>query len=138
MVQAIQIVGLREFGRDLKKVDGELPKAIRLALNESADLVVKGAKPQFPVMRGKASGSVKAASTRTMARVAMGGGRAPHAPWLDFGGSVGKNNSVKRPYKKDGRYVYPTYRKLRDSGEFEAVMGEALADVARRAGIEVD
>lgn len=135
---AIRIVGLRDFTKSLKAIDGQLPKTVRLALNESADLVVKKAKPQFPFKIGRARKSVRVASTRTMARVAMGGNRAPHAPWLDFGGRVGRNNSVRRPFKKDGRYVYPTYRRLRDSGEFERVLDEALRRVAADAGLEIE
>jgi hypothetical protein len=134
----IKVEGLKEFGRDLKKIDSDLPKMIRLALNESADLVVARVKPQFPHKTGRAAKTIKAASTKSAVRVAMGSKRVPYPAWLDFGGSVGRNQSVKRAYKKDGRFMYPTYRKLRDSGEFEKVMTEALADVARQAGVDVD
>lgn len=135
---AIKVEGLKEFGRRLKAVDKELPKMVRLALNEAANTVVDEAVPNIPRRSGRAARAVKARSTRTMARVAGGSARAAYYPWLDFGGRVGRNNSVERPFKPKGRYLYPAYFKLRDSGEFEEALSESLEDVARRAGIELD
>ncbi len=134
MAKAIRVDGLKEFGQSLKKLDGDLPRVSQLASNESADMVAAGAKPLFPVMRGRARGSVEAAGPE----VTAGGGRAPHALWLDFGGSVGRRGSVKRPHRRSGRYILPTHRRLEAAGEYEAIMGDQLAAEARRAGIEVD
>lgn len=137
-ISPIRIDGLKEFNRDLKKLDRDLPKALRVALNDGADLVVSTARPKFPKRRGRARRSVKAKSTRTKVRVSVGGKSAPHAPWLDFGGRVGRNGSITRRWTgKEGRYVYPTYRRLRDSGQFAEVLSESLIGVARDAGIEV-
>ena len=140
----IKVEGLAEFSRNLKKLDADLPKALRVALNESAGLVVDYARPKIPSRSGRARGSVKTASTRTAARVRGGGNRAPYYPWLDFGGSVGRGRtgrgtgSVHRPFKKDGRYIYDGYFKLKASGEFQTTLEAALLDVARQAGIEVE
>ena len=35
----IQVTGLREFNRALKSMDAELPKRVRLVLNEAAEVV---------------------------------------------------------------------------------------------------
>jgi hypothetical protein len=135
---AIQIEGLAQFVRNLKKLDSDLPKAVRVAFNGAADLVVSGAQGKVPRHTGRAARSIKAQSTRTEARVSAGGNKAPYYPWLDFGGRVGKSKSVYRPVLKSGRYIYPTFFALRSSGQFEKVMTGALLDVARSAGIEVE
>jgi hypothetical protein len=138
MTEPIKIDGLAQFTRDLKKLDSDLPKAVRVANNQAADLVVTTARPLVPRRTGKAAGSIRAQSTRTAVRVTEGGPRAPYMPWLDFGGKVGRQHAVKRPFIKEGRYLYPAYRRKRDSGEFQEVMTAALLDVAARAGVEVD
>ena len=138
MADAIKIDGLAQFSRNLKKLDNDLPKALRIALNEAADVVVSAALPRIPRRTGRAANSVKARSTRTLARVVGGGNRAPYYPWLDFGGRVGRKKSVKRPFFKDGRYLYVEYFAKRDSGEFERVLLQSLLKIADDAGVQVD
>jgi hypothetical protein len=135
VADALRIEGLREFQRNLKALDRELPKALRMAFNEAADIIVRDAKPRVARRSGRAQGSVKARSTQTMARVSAGGARAPYYPWLDFGGAVGRRNSVRRPFLPRGRYIYAAYDRRR--GEFVEGMQDALLTVARRAGVEV-
>jgi hypothetical protein len=137
MVEPIRIDGLREFVRDVRKLDRDLPKAIRVALNVGSDLIVSDARPRVPHRSGRAARSLKASSTRTSARVSGGGNRAPHYPWLDFGGKVGRNRSVERPFLREGRFIYRSYFDRRDSGKLAEVLSDALVDVARQAGIEV-
>ena len=135
MTDAVRIEGLREFQRGLKAMDRELPKALRMAFNDAADIVVSDARPRVPSRSGRARGSVKARSTQTQARIVGGGSRAPYYPWLDFGGRVGRRRSVRRPFLADGRYIYNAY--FRRRGEFVQGMQEAIIGVARRAGIEI-
>lgn len=135
---AIRIDGLAKFSRNLKKLDSDLPKALRIALNEAADLVVGDARKLVPTRSGRAASSIRAASTRTAVRVALGGNRAPYAPWLEFGGRVGPRRSVRREFIKEGRYLYPTYFGHRDSGRIQEVLETALLRVAGQAGVEVD
>jgi hypothetical protein len=135
-VDPIQVTGLREFSRNLKKLDSDLPKALRIALNQAADIVVSDARPKVPRKSGRAAASIKARSTRTASRVVGGSNRAPYYPWLDFGGRVGRNKSVRRAFLKEGRYIYKSY--FDNSDEFAKVLEEALLDVARQAGVEVD
>lgn len=138
MTEAIKVDGLKEFGRDLKRLDSDLPKAVRVALNSAVEMVADTARPDVPSRSNRASRSIKPRSTRTLARITAGGNRAPYYPWLDFGGRVGRNRSVRRPFKKKGRYLYPAYFKHRDSGDLQEAMSGALIDVARKAGIEMD
>lgn len=136
MGNAIRIEGLAEFNRNLKRMDSQLPKALRLAMNEAAGVVVDWARPRIPRRSGRAAGSVRVASTRTAVRVRAGGARVPYYPWLDFGGKVGRNRSVVRPFYPDGRYLWKGLAVKRP--EFESVLTRALTDVARSAGVEID
>lgn len=136
MTDPIKIDGLAEFTRNLKKLDTDLPKALRMAFNSAADVVVTDARPRIPSRSGKAKASVKARSTQTASRVVGGSRRVPYYPWLDFGGKVGKGGSIRRPFLKEGRYIYNAYFKNRD--RYAELVESALLDVARQAGIEAD
>lgn len=140
MTEPIRVHGLRELSRDLKRLDADLPKALRVALNGAADLVVGRVRPQIPKRTGRAAGSLRAGSTRTAARVRAGGARARYYPWLDFGGARrGRGGGIaRRPFLKDGRYIYEGYFRLKASGEFQTALESALLDVCRQAGVEVD
>jgi hypothetical protein len=132
----ISIEGLAEFNRGLRKLDKEAPKALRIALNGAADLLVARTVPLIPRRSGRAAKSLKARSTRTSARVAVGGRNAPYYPWLDFGGKTGRNRSVDRPFYSEGRYLYPTLRRIRP--EIENVLRSGIVAVAQDAGLDVD
>lgn len=136
MRTTISVTGLSEFNRALRRMDSQLPIALRLAMNEAADFLIQKARQDIPRRTGAAAASLKAKSTRTDVRIGVGGRRAPYYPWLDFGGAVGKNKSVKRPFIHEGRYLYPTLRVHRD--RFTEIMRTALINVAEDAGVEVD
>ena len=134
---AIRIEGLSEFVRGVKRMDRESGKMVRLAFNQASQVVVDEAAPRVPRRSGRAAASLKARSTQTLARVAGGSSKAPYYPWLDFGGKVGRNDSVSRPFFKEGRYIYKSYEDKKRSGEFERIMQDALVDVAKSSGVEV-
>lgn len=135
MVDRIRVEGLRDFQRQLKQMDAQLPRQLRLALNEAAGLVIDYAAPRFPKRSGAAAASLKARSSQRVARVALGGRRAPYAPWLDFGGRTGPARSVVRPFIKEGRYVYRGLAVKRDA--ITDVLASGLAQLARDSGLEV-
>jgi hypothetical protein len=135
-IEPIRVTGLKEFSRDLKKIHADLPKALRVALNGTAGIVVDEARPRVPRLSGKAAASLKARSTRAAVRVTGGGNRCPWYPWLDFGGAVGRNRSVRRAFLSDGRYLYAAYHDRQP--EFADVLEQALLDVVASAGIAVD
>lgn len=135
MPTKIQIDGLRQFQASLRKMDADLPKQLRLALNKASDEVIDYAKPRFPKRSGAAAASLKARSTQRAARVGLGGRRAPYAPWLDFGGRVGPNKSVRRPFIREGRYVYKGLSERRP--QIIEIMQDAMTQLARDAGLEV-
>lgn len=136
MGEAIKIDGLNQFARNLRKLDNDLPKALRIGFNEAAGIVVTAAKPLFPRRTGKAASTVRVASTRTAVRVVEGGNRASYVPWLDFGGKVGRKKSVHRPFIGDGRFLYPSFYKHGE--EVHEAIVKALLDVAEQSGVVVD
>lgn len=134
-IEPIKVSGLKEFRRNIKTINADLPKCIRLANNEVADIVVVWVKQRMENRSGGAVGTVRVASTQKEVRVREGSARKPYVPWLDFGGRVGRKRSVKRKFYSDGRYLYPALGANRD------VMTEKLADqliaLCRKAGVEV-
>lgn len=131
----VQVKGLKEFRKELKAIDNDLPKAMRVALNKSAEIVIDEARPKVPKKTGRAASTVKARSTQTAARVVGGGNKAPYYGWLDFGGWGGRNKKVHRPFYKEGRYIYAAY--YRHADDFRKVLEASLVDVAKQAGMEV-
>lgn len=131
----IKITGLAEFNRSLRKLSKDAPKALRLVGNEAAQFVVKGAQAEIPTLTGAASNSIRASSTRTSARVRAGGAKVPYYGFLDYGGSVGINDSVHREFIKTGRYLYPAFEGSRD--QVQETLDKGLVEVAENAGLVV-
>lgn len=133
--EPIRVEGLAAIRRGLQQIGSDAPKALRVAANEAADIVVQAARRDVPRRSGKAAASIRAASTQTKTRVKSGGRRAPYMPWLDYGGKVGRNDTAARRFIADGRYVYPAYHANKD--RFEEVLLKAIRKVAEDAGLEV-
>jgi hypothetical protein len=131
----IKVDGLAEFQKSLRQIDADLPKQLRVMLNDAVTVVIDWAVPRIPRRTGRAAGSVKKRSSQREARVAMGGTRAPHMPWLDFGGKVGREDSVVRPFRREGRYLYPGLKATHE--DVTAIMEKGLAALAAGAGLEV-
>jgi hypothetical protein len=135
-VANIEITGIRELQKSLRQMNTDFPKQIRVVLNRASTLVVDDAARRMPSKTGRARKSLKARSSQRDARVALGGNRAPYAPWLDFGGQGRRpGRPAARPFLKNGRYVYVALDHNRD--KITAVMSDGLAQLARDAGLEV-
>jgi hypothetical protein len=132
---ALQVAGLNDIRRGLKGVDRELPKGVRLVLNQVANVLIDATKPKIPTRSGAARDSLKAASSQTTARISAGGRRAPYYPWLDFGGTTGRKKSVKRAFYKKGRYIYVTLGEQHDA--IQEAMFKGIATLAAGNGIDV-
>jgi len=132
--QSIKVKNLKPLSGALKKIDQDAPKQLRMALNGVADIVVQAVRPQIPRKTGAAAKSVKTKSTRTSARISVGGARASYYPWLDFGGSVGPRKSVHRPFIKEGRYLYPTL--AREQANITKALEDALSQLISDAGLK--
>ena len=133
---ALKVAGLKDFRRGLKRIDANAAKGLRLALNSVVDVLIGEVRPEIPTVTGAARGSLRAQSTQTAARLAVGGPRAPYYPWLDFGGKVGRRKSVVRPFYRAGRYVYPTLARIQP--DIEAALLTAVSGVATDAGLAVE
>lgn len=136
MANEIRIDGLAQFSRNLKRLDSDLPKMLRLGLNEAVQIVIDYARPRIPSRSGRARGSLRAQSTRTKARIKAGGKRAPYYPWLDFGGKGPNNRPAKRPFYADGRYLWKGLIVKRD--EVNTALVRAMVSTAEAAGVDVD
>jgi len=132
---AIKITGLKELQKSLKQMDGESQKKLRLIFNKAMDIVITEARPNVPRLTGKLVSTLKARSGQRDARIAFGGRKAPYAGFAEFGGAVGRNKSVKRPFIKSGRSLYPAFKR-RYPQVIEAAQ-EGLADLAKESGLEV-
>lgn len=133
----IGIDGLAQLSRGLRAVDSEAPKELRIALNSAAQMLADETRPEVPSVSGAARRSIVARSTRTAARVGVGGKKAPYFPWLDFGGQ-GRiaGRPAPREFIREGRYIYPTLRRIRP--EIEAQLQDAISAVIRNAGLKED
>lgn len=126
------IHGLKEYKAALRQIDKQLGGELRKGLNEVAQVVVDAARPKVPRRTGRARDSMKAGSSQNAAQIKVGGTKAEYYPWLDFGGAVGRNKSIKRPFIKKGRYVYPAADAKHDAivDKLEDVLGV----LTRKAG----
>jgi hypothetical protein len=130
----VEVRGVRELRKALKDVGGDAPKELAAGLAEAAEIVARVARPRVPVRTGRAVGSIKVRKQSAGAALAVGGTAAPYYPWLDFGGKVGRNKSIRRPFVHGGRYIYPALADTRD--EVNAKVDDVLKRMAERAGFE--
>lgn len=128
--------GLRDLNKALKAADLDAVDAMKAALKAIAEGVAVDVRSRVPHASGRAAASYKPRGGVKGAAIAYGGGKAPYAPWLDFGGRVGKARSVKRPIVKGGRYLYPA---IADNMEdVQAKVAEAISDITGRYGFKVE
>lgn len=132
----VAVEGLAQLNKALRGIDRDAPKGLRIAFNTVADHVAGKIRAEVPVATGAARRSVRAASTRTSARIRVGGTKAPYFPWLDFGGK-GKlpGRPAPRPYIPEGRYVFPTLARQRDVTA--SMLQDALDEVISDNGLDV-
>lgn len=119
----------------ISKMSRDTAAMVDLVTDEIAQLVAATARPKVPVLSGLAAGSIKVGHARGSAYVEGGGPGVEYYPWLDFGGNIGKDRSVNRPFSREGRYIFPAYSEV--LGKIDKLMGDALVDLADAAGIEV-
>lgn len=135
-IEPIRVEGLRDLQAALKAIDGEAQKQLRLVLNDAAGVVVRGAQRRAPVKTGAYRNTIKVASSQREARVKAGSAKVAYAGFIDYGGSVGRHKSVKRPFIKTGRVVYPAY--YAQQPNILAMMNAGLARLITNSGLAVD
>ncbi len=127
----IRIEGLTELRRTFRKVSKDLPKELNKELKGISAKIASRTAAKVPRLTGRAASSVV---PRSGGAIAVGGTKAPHYPWLDFGGRVGRGKSISRPVIPGGRYLYPTIQEERDSIIEE--VNDVLMRLAKAAGFE--
>lgn len=136
LMAPIKINGLKELSRQLKAAPGEAEKMIKPALNEAAQIIVNVARPKIPTLTGAARSSLSVKSTARESRVQAGGTKAPYYPWLDYGGKIGRNGSISRPFDKGGRYIYPAY--AQEHANIMRLLEQRIAEAVAAAGLDVE
>src|SRR5919205_1225619 len=132
---AIQVEGLTQLRRSLREIDKKAPRALRVAFNSAAEVIVETARPKVPTgPTGRAKKAIKLRSSQTEARIAGGSKRVAYYPWLDFGGKAGRGRKMTRPFLKNGRYIYDAFFQKRQ--QFTDDLSEQLDSVVRSAGLE--
>lgn len=131
----LRLSGLDEWQGAIRAMQSKMPKALTVAFNRGADVIVSAARPQVPRRTGRAAGTLKAKSTPAGVAIKAGGSDAPYFAWLDYGGRVGRKKKTKRRFIREGRYVWPTLREKRDEIN-DAVIAE-LRELAQSEGLEV-
>jgi hypothetical protein len=124
--------GIPELQRALKRLGNGAEKELKSEFKDIAEDVAADVRPKVPSISGRAASSVKGRGTSRGGSIAFGGSAAPHYPWLDFGGRVGRNRSIERPFVPEGRYLYPTIREKRP--ELIRRTDEVIERLAKKAG----
>ena len=135
----IRIEGLDELRKALRQADKGLAQNLGKAGKQAADIVAREARPRVPERTGRAARSVRAATSRGGGDVKGGGSTVPYFGFLEFGNKlhaghgVGRGDSQRRPFVKQGRYIFAAFADKRP--EVERTYQELLTDVLRAADL---
>lgn len=112
-----------ELASALASLNDEIYDLAMSLLEDISGDVVKDVRSRVPYRTGRAQSSYKVSG----AGISYGGPQAPYVPWLEFGGKVGRKDSVKRPYRSKGRYLYPA---IADNlSDVEAKIDDLIAQI---------
>ena len=137
----VEVAGLREFQKGLKKLNPELDKSLKAELKTVAEVVADDARGRVPSKSGRARKSVRAGADAKGPYVQGGKASVPYYPWLDFGSRravSGHPRSAGPWFKsgagpKKGRFIYPAI----DENQARIIEGatQALETARGNAGI---
>jgi len=136
MPDPIRVEGLKEFNRELRKIDRDFPKQVRLVNLRIATQVANEARAGAQSLGGvaaKAAPSIKALAQQARAQVKLGSDRYPYALGAEFG-SAGKYPQFKAwrgSGQSAGYFLYPAIR--HESPQIIASYSRMVADVTRAA-----
>lgn len=126
MAAPIEIIGLAEFQRELRRLDAQFPKELRIANKMAAELIAEPTRSSFESRDGvapKVAASVKVLAQQRSAAVKIGGTRFPYAMGSNFGSR--KFTQFPPPVEPD----YSLYRTI--AANREAVV-DTYADMVDR------
>lgn len=81
----VRVEGLRDFRRDLKRLDGEADKELRQNIRDGAEKVLTRARAAAPHRSGALSRSLKISVTARKASIYS---NLPYAPVVHWGGEI--------------------------------------------------
>lgn len=121
-VIGIQVEGLKELRRDLKKIDKALPKRLTRANKAFANQLVPSVRAEYQRQHtghgkrpGRGAKSIRATATQSRARILIGRESVPYMGGQEFGSDhypQFRPWSGKGPGGKGskGKFLYPTVR----------------------------
>ncbi len=109
----IDVVGQRDLQRELRALDATLPRELRKANLEAAEVVAEATRQSFasrPGVAPKVAPSVKALAQQRNASVRIGGAKYPYAMGSTFGSTRYKQFP---PTKQGGYSLFPQIKEKR-------------------------
>lgn len=135
MDEAIRVTGLKELARELKRLNSDWPKELRLAAKQAAAIVATDARRRATSaggVLGKSAPSIKPGGTQRGAYVKIGGTSWPYALGAEFGSVRFRQFKPWRGSGEDAGYaLYPAIRAK--NAQVVDKFGDMLADLTRRA-----
>ena len=132
----VEIDGVAQVDAALVALAQACDRQLDEEIDDTADTVAsrtRAAMPLGPTAHGHLRGSVGVERTAGLrATVAHGGPRFPYSAWLEFGGNVGRHNSVHRTWIRGGRYLFRALSSVKPG--IEPGMHEGMRQACRETG----
>lgn len=124
----VEVRGVKELNRALRKLDGDLPNALKVGFLAIARASVPSLAASISQRTGTLAGTVRAGATKKTALVRIGKASVPYAGSAIFGGYP-----PGRPYDPQGRGLFAAARGLEPTAFVAA--NHLIDEVARKAGL---
>jgi len=136
----IDVDGLKQLLRDVRKVERDLPKAMRRRLVPVSQMVLRGSQQRAQSLGGihahAARRGLRAGATQNTAWVKLLATREPTILGAEFGGGRRRTTRQFPQWRGSGRdagyFVYPTIRV--ESDDVIRELEDAARDLIRQAG----
>lgn len=125
----VEIEGINEFLRDLKKFEPEVSKGFRRRIKTVVEKVAKDARSRAPKRSGKLAKMIRPSVTNKGATLQS---KAPHAKIMEFGGRHpvygNRNNWVFQPARP---HIFPAVRENEQfvKSEMLAALDDAISEI---------
>lgn len=131
MAVTMKVTGVDQWRRGFDQIGDRAHGALEDIAESAAEQVAAAARKRVPSQTGRARASIKVSG----ADITAGGPRAPYYGWLDYGGLAGPYRSISRPYRAQGRYLYPAHGDTH--AEIRRELEAGYAQVVTQAGFRV-
>lgn len=99
--------GLDQFIAHERRARSTVTEMVDDVMREGADDIARATSGDYPRLTGALAGSVSVEEGQLGASITVD---RVYAGWIEFGGAVGRNNSIVRPYSADGTNLLPKSR----------------------------